>query len=116
MRGDGLSGRSPFTPVRGPEQFRTLFFGINGTLIPNKSSFSVFFNGTDSFETPNINVSLGGGQRRAEALSIRSPRDNYNVSANVDYAVTIDQTLRFGLNVSHSDNRNLGIGLWDEEE
>jgi hypothetical protein len=116
MRGDGLSGRSPFTPVRGPEQFRTLFFGLNGTLIPNKSSFSIFFNGTDSFETPNINISLGGGQRRAEALSIRSPRDNYNVSANVDYALTVDQTLRFGVNVNHNDSRNLGIGLWDEEE
>src|SRR4029453_10901657 len=72
MRSDALTGRSPFTPERGPEQFRNLFLGVFGTLIPNKSSFNLFFNGTDSFETPNINVALGGGQHRSEALAIQS--------------------------------------------
>ncbi len=116
MRGDSLTGRSPFIEERGPEQFRTLFLGGGGTLIKNKSSFNIFFNGTDSFETPIINVALGDGQYRSEALSIRSPRDNYNLNANVDYALTLDQTLRFGLNVNHNDNRNLGIGQYDYEE
>jgi hypothetical protein len=116
MRGDALTGRSPFTLVRGPEQFRTLFVGGGGTLIKNKSSFNIFFNGTDSYETPNINVALGGGRTRSEALPIRSPRDNFNISANVDYALTLDQTLRLGANVFHNNNRNQGIGLWDEED
>ncbi len=116
MRSNDLTGRSPFTPVRGPEQFRNLFVGGGGTLVKNKASFNVFFNGTDSYETPNINVVTAGGQRRAEALAVRSPRDNYNVNANVDYAVTLDQTLRFGLGVNNVNNRNMGIGQWDEEE
>jgi hypothetical protein len=115
QRGDGLTGRSPFTPVRGPESFKTLFIGGGGTLIKNKSSFNVFFNGTDSYETPNINVALAGGRTRAEALAIRSPRDNFNVNAFVDYALTLNQTLRFGLFLNHFNNRNLGIGQWDEE-
>lgn len=115
-RGDALTGRSPFTPVRGPESFKTLFIGGGGTLIKNKSSFNVFFNGTDSYVTPNINVALGGGQTRAEALGIKSPRDNYSVNANVDYALTLNQTLRFGLAMSRFNNRNMGIGQWDEEE
>jgi hypothetical protein len=116
MRSDPLTGRSPFTPVRGPESFRTLFLGANGTLVPNKSSFGIFFNGTNSFDTPNINVALSGGQIRSEALDIQTPRDNFGINANVDYAITLNQTLRFGLNVFHNDNENLGVGAYDEEE
>ena len=116
VRGDGLTGRSPFIPERGPEQFRNLFVGGGGTLVKNKASFNVFFNGTDSYETPNINVVTGPGEHRSEAMRVRSPRDNYNLNANVDYAVTLDQTLRFGFGVNTVDNRNLGIGQWDEVE
>ena len=48
-------------------------------------------------------------------LRLRSPRDNFNVNANVDYALTLNQTLRFGLFMFRNNNRNLGIGQWDEE-
>jgi hypothetical protein len=116
MRGDALTGRSPFTPVRGPEQFRALFMGAFGTLVKNKASFNIFFDGTDAYETPNINVALGGGRTRSEALNIRSPRERLNLFSNVDYALTLDQTLRFGVNVNRNDDRNLGIGLFDLEE
>jgi Carboxypeptidase regulatory-like domain len=115
FRGDNLSGTSPFTPERGPEQFQTLFLGGGGTLIKNKSSFNIFFNGADSYETPNINVALADGRTRSEAMRLRSPRQNYNVNANVDYALTLNQTLRFGLFMLRNHNRNLGIGQWDEE-
>ena len=116
MRGNGLAGRSPFTPVRGPERFTNYNVGANGTLVKNKASFGVFMFGTDSYETPNINIALADGQRRAEALRLRAPRDSYNLNANVDYAVTIDQTLRFGFNLNEVHNKNMGIGQWDEEE
>ncbi len=115
FRGDNLSGTSPFTPERGPEQFQTLFLGGGGTLIKNKSSFNIFFNGADSYETPNINVALADGRTRSEAMRLRAPRQNFNVNANVDYALTLNQTLRFGLFLLKNDNRNLGIGQWDEE-
>jgi hypothetical protein len=115
MRSGALTGRSPFVATRGPEQFRNYTVGGGGTLIKNKSSFNIFVNGVDSYETPNINVALVGGTR-SEALAIRSPRNNVNVFANVDYALTLDQTLRFGFNLSRNNNRNLGIGLYDEEE
>ena len=116
VRGNALAGRSPFTPVRGPERFTNYSGGVNGTLVKNKVGFGVFLFGTDSYETPNINVALPNGERRAEALRLRSPRDNYNVNGNLDYAVTLDQTLRFGFNLNETHNRNMGIGQWDEEE
>ncbi|HEX6215797.1 MAG TPA: carboxypeptidase-like regulatory domain-containing protein, partial [Vicinamibacterales bacterium] len=116
VRGDNLTGRSPFIPERGPEQNRNLFIGGGGTLVKNKASFNVFFNGTDSYETPNINIITGPGEHRSEAMRVRSPRDNYNLNANVDYAVTLDQTLRFGFGLNTVANRNMGIGQWDEVE
>jgi carboxypeptidase family protein len=115
MRGNGLGGRSPFTPTRGPERNRNYFFGGGGTLIKNKSSFNLFVVGSDTYETPNINVALGG-RTRSEPLAIRSPRDNVNVNGQVDYALTLDQTLRLGVIINRFDNRNLGIGAFDEED
>ncbi len=116
MRGGGLTGRSPFTPTRGPEQNRNVTLAGGGTLIKNKASFNVFFQATDAYETPNINVALGSGQTRSEALAIKAPRDNYFATANVDYAISLDHTLRLGGTMNKFDNRNLGIGQYDQEE
>ena len=115
LRGNALAGTSPFTPVRGPERFANYNLGANGTLVKNKASFNVFVFGTDSYETPNIYAALPDGEYRAEALRLRSPRDNYNLNANVDYAVTLDQTLRFGFGHFATNNRNMGIGQYDQE-
>ncbi|HYE86416.1 MAG TPA: carboxypeptidase regulatory-like domain-containing protein [Vicinamibacterales bacterium] len=116
MVGDTFTGRSPFTPTRGPESSRNMFVGTNGTLVKNKASFSVFFNDNRQAQTPNINVALGNGRTRAEALATRQRTDGFNINGNVDYAVTVDQTLRFGIGYNVFNNRNLGIGQWDEEE
>ena len=115
FRGGAMSGRSPFTSTKGPEQQRNFYFGLNGTLIPEKSSFSIFAFGTDSYETPNINIVDGSGTR-SEPLPLRTPRDNINVNAQLDYALTLDHTLRFGYSSNLSDAENLGVGDYDEEQ
>ena len=115
FRDGSMSGRSPFTPAKGPEQQRNFFLGLNGTLIPEKSSFSIFAFGLTSYETPNINIVDANGTR-SEALGLRTPRDNVNVNAQLDYALTLDHTLRFGYTTNLSDADNLGIGDYDEEE
>jgi len=117
FRGGSLSGRSPFTPVRGPEQMRNYLMGLNGALVQNKASFNLNVQGVDSYETPNINAARAiGDGTRSEALRLRTPRDNVNVNANVDYAVTLDQTLRLGYNSNRNSVENLGIGEYDYEE
>jgi hypothetical protein len=115
VRGSSLSGKNPFTQVRSPEQQNGLFLGGGGTLVKNKSSFNVFVNANSNYETPNLNVALVNGTV-SKPLPIRSPRDNVSVFGNVDYALTLDQTLRFGINTNHNNNRNQGIGLFDEIE
>src|SRR5256885_10453219 len=47
-----LSGRSPFVPVKGPEQNVNYGFGMNGALVKDKSSFGMVVFGTSSYETP----------------------------------------------------------------
>lgn len=116
MVGDELSGRSPFVPVRGPGSDRNIGLNMNGTLIKNKSSFNLFYNDVRRTQTPNINIATGDGQKRAEALALRQRTDGFNANLNVDYALTIDQTLRIGAGMNTNDNQNLGIGTWDEEE
>lgn len=115
FRDGSMSGRSPFTPVKGPEQFKNYFMNVGGTLVPQKSSFNFTVQGVNSFETPNINAALGNGTR-SEALRLRAGRDNVSVNANVDYALTLDQTLRFGYNGNRNTGGNLGIGEYDFEE
>jgi len=116
MLGDNLTGRSPFTPERGPESNQNLNLGVFGTLVKNKSSFNVFFNGINQAQTPNINAINVNGANRAEAMRIQQKTEGFNVNANLDYAVTIDQTLRFALAVNTNNTDNLGIGQWDYEE
>jgi len=115
FRDGSMSGRSPFTPTKGPEQQQNFYFGLNGSLIPGKSSFSVFAYGATSYETPNINIVDETGTR-SEPLALRTPRDNVNVNAQLDYALTLDHTLRFGYNSNLADAENLGVGDYDEEE
>jgi hypothetical protein len=115
FRGGSMSGRSPFTPTKGPEQIRNYNLGIFGTLVKEKASFNLFINGMDSYDTPNINAAFVGGTR-SEALRLRTPRDNLNIFSQADYALTLDQTLRFGYNMFRTTSGNLGIGAYDTEE
>ena len=115
FRDGSMSGRNPFSPTRSPEQQRNFFAGLNGTLIPERSSFSIFAFGATSYETPILTVADGTGTR-SEALALRTPRDNINVNAQLDYALTLNHTLRFGYSSNLSDADNLGIGEYNEEE
>src|SRR6185295_19861641 len=53
---------------------------------------------------------------RAESLTLKTPRDNLFVNGQMDYAITLDQTLRFAYNLSRFTNENLGVGGYDSPE
>jgi hypothetical protein len=115
LRDGSMSGRSPFTPTKGPERTQDYSFNLGGALIRERLGFNINFNGTTAFETPNLNAALLTGTR-SEALSLRTPRDFVNMNANIDYALTKDQILRFGFNRNTSAFENQGIGLYDLPE
>jgi hypothetical protein len=112
LRDGSMSGRSPFTAVRGPERTQDYQFFLGGALIRDRLGYNINLNGTTSFETPNINAALPSGIR-SEAMLVRMPREFVNVNANVDYALTRDQVLRVGFNRNTNLFQNQGIGLYD---
>jgi hypothetical protein len=112
LRNDALSGRSPFVPVKGPEQNALYGLGLGGALIKDKSSFYLSVYGINSYVTPNLNVALPSGQQ-SFALGLKTPRDNLFVNGQMDYALTLDQTLRFAYNLTRLTTDNLGVGGYD---
>ena len=96
LRDGSLSGRSPFTPTKGPERTQNYGFNFGGSIVPQRSSFSVSIDGMTSYDTPNLNAALTSGVR-SEALTLRTPRDRMNLSVQFDDAITRDQTLRVGV-------------------
>jgi hypothetical protein len=99
-------------PRKGPENNLRYGFGMGGGLIKNKSSFNVNVFGGSAYETPNLNAALPDGTV-SRTLPIRTLRDNLFVNGQMDYALTLDQTLRFGYNLTRFTNDNLGVGGYD---
>jgi hypothetical protein len=115
LRDGDFTGRSPFTPVKGPEQLQNYYGFLSGTLAKEKSSFSLLVQGTTSYTTPNLNIALPTGNL-SEALGLKTPRDNLYVQGLFDYAVTPDQTLRVLFNQTNNSSSNLGVGAFDQPE
>ncbi len=115
LREGALSGKSPFTLTKGPENIKNYGVNFGGSLIPQRAGFNLAMNGQRSFDTANLNVALPGATV-SEALPIRSVRNNTFVNGMFDFAITRDQTLRIGYNHTDFANANLGIGAYDLPE
>lgn len=115
LRDGSMTGRSPFVEKKGPERSQDYNVNLSGALARERTSFSLNLGGTTAFDTPNLNVATASGTR-AEALSLRRPREALNGGFTIDHALTLDQTLRFGFNRNRNSQRNLGIGDYDEPE
>jgi len=116
FRDSSMSARSQFTPTKADEQFRGYGLTIGGALVKEKSNFSLSVNGQNNYSTPNLNVALPNGQQRFDVLRLRQPFDRVDINGLVDYALTRDQTLRFGYSENHNSFRNQGIGAYDLPE
>ena len=117
LLGDSLSGRSPFVPERGPEEQSQSRHRRRRHADQEQELVQLLHQRRrTAAQTPNINIVTPDGEHRSEAMAIQSHNDGFNGNLNVDYALTIDQTLRFGLGYNTFENRNQGIGGWDREE
>jgi carboxypeptidase family protein len=116
LRDGSMSARSPLTTTKGPERMQNYGAFFSGSLLKEKSSFSLSLNGGTSFATPNRFVYIPGVGTRSEPLDIRQPSDNFGIFGLVDYAITRDQTLRINVNRSSFAQRNQGVGGNDEIE
>ena len=116
VRAGTLSARNPFAPERGADRNSRVGLNVGGALKDNKSSFSINFNHSLQYVAPQLNATGPGGKVRTETLKLRTPNENYNLSVFADYAVTRDQTLRFGYYDNSFVRRNAGVGDYDAPE
>ena len=105
-------GRNPLVGQRGPAQSLMYGVGLNGTLISQRSSFYLNFNGQDSYSTPVQYAATSRGQITGNA-PLRAPADNSFFSGGLDYAMTRDQVLRVNFNGSKFSRNNAGVGTYD---
>jgi Carboxypeptidase regulatory-like domain len=110
-----LTGNSPFTPVKGPENLQAAQTAIGGTIVRDRSSFSLGIQGLSSYLTPNLNIVTPLGQS-ATALNLKTQSNTYLVQGLLDYALTKDQTVRIAFNTNHNATANLGVGAFDLPE
>ena len=60
LRDGSMSARSPLTTAKGPERMQNYGMNVGGSLLKEKSSFSLSVNGGTSFATPNRFVFIPG--------------------------------------------------------
>jgi hypothetical protein len=107
-----MDGENPFVSERVPAQNRNWGGNVSGSLIKERSSFSLNFSGSDSYQTPILTAATPGGVR-VENANLRVPSRSSFVSGLFDYALTRDQTLRVGFNMNRNKTENQGVGTYD---
>ena len=108
-------GENPLVNQTGPAQSWQYGIGLSGTLISQRASFNINFNGNDSYSTPVLYAATPFGQV-ARNTAVKSPADNYFFNGGVDYALTRDQVLRVNFQGSKFNRGNVGIGSYDLPE
>ncbi len=105
-------GENPLVDQTGAAQSINYGVNLSGTLINERASFSINFNGTDSYSTPVLYAATPFGEVKSN-VPLRSPADNAFYSGGIDYALTTDQVLRVNFNGSRFSRHNTGIGAYD---
>lgn len=113
FRDDSLNARNAFVDEKGPEQTQQFTFNLSGTLLEERTSFSLSAGGASLYDSANVFAALPGGSR---SLPIRRPSDRMNVNTRIDHALTNTQTLRATFQQNQNEQRNLGVGSFDLSE
>lgn len=100
---DALNARTATQPSKGDMRNQMLGFNLSGTIVPQKTSFSLSLNGASNYRAAEINARTLDGP---VAGSFRQPSESFNFSGRVDHAVSKSHTLR-GMVMA---NRNEAVG------
>lgn len=108
-----LDGQNPLVPEKGPAQTQTYSFNFGGPYIKDRGSFNVGVWGTHGYRTPNLYAATPSGTVAENVKNLRVPTDYFSMNANLDYALTKDQTLRLAFYRFTETTRNEGVGGYD---
>jgi hypothetical protein len=104
---DALNARQPLAASRRPTQLRNFDGSLNGPLIKNKTSLTVFAFGNSSFDTENIVAVLPGGTLNQ---SVQRTTDFLYTSARLIHNLSQTHSLNFAYNRNQVELGNLGVG------
>src|SRR6185436_1750119 len=105
FRDDALNARNAFVTEKGPEQTQQYTVNLSGTLVKERTSFSLSASGASLYDSANVFVAAPGGEKSAP---IRRPADRINVNARLDHALSKSHTLRANYQRSDNSQGNLG--------
>jgi hypothetical protein len=110
LRDDVFNARNPFAAAKGDEALQRYGASFNGTIQPNRSSFSATIQRTVQYDTSNLLAETPAGTL---AEPVRQPASGFNVTGRFDQAINKDHTLRLSFQRSSLARQNLGIGGFD---
>jgi hypothetical protein len=110
FRDDAMNARNAFQPRKGPEQTQQYNFNLSGTLLKDRTSFSLAAGGASLYDSANI---FAQGPENSLVTPIRRPSDRLNFNLRVDHALNKAHTLRGSYQQSGNEARNLGVGSYD---
>ena len=110
FRDESMNARNAYQPIKGPEQTQQYNLNLSGTLLKDRTSFSLSTGITSLYDSANIYAAV---PNRGVAAPIRRPADRLNVNLRVDHALNKSHTLRGSFQQNGSDSRNLGVGNFD---
>ena len=113
FRDDALNARNAFQEQKGPERNQQYTFNLSGTLLKERTSFSMSAGGASLYDSANIFAATTDGTRTA---ALRRPSDRLNFTGRLDHAINKAHTLRLMFQQNDNDQRNLGIGNYDLSE
>ena len=108
FRDDALNARNAYVTKKGPEQTQQYTFNLSGTLLKERTSFSLSATGASLYDSANVNAYGPDGSRSLGA--IRRPADRINFTGRLDHALTKAHTLRANVQSNGNEQRNLGVG------
>jgi len=110
FRDGGLNARNAFQPQKGPEQTQQYGFNLSGTLLKERTSFSLAGGGTTLFDSAYVFAALPDGTR---AAPVRRPADRMNVNGRLDHALSKTHSLRASYQQNDNEQHALGVGNFD---
>ena len=114
FRDDALNARNAYVTEKGPEQTQQYTFNLSGTLVKERTSFSLSATGAALYDSANVNAFTPNGTRAVGA--VRRPADRVNFNGRFDHALTKAHTLRANVQSNGNEQDNLGVGGFDLSE
>ena len=110
FRDDSMNARNAFQQQKGPERNQQYTLNLSGTLLKERTSFSLSTGGAALYDSANIFAATTEGRRSS---AVRRPSDRLNFTGRVDHALSKSHTLRGMYQQNDNDQENLGIGGFD---